>query len=241
VVPISAVFYRVELSPEVTEATWQRIGDGRVRGLCARNAADTFVGIVIFCSTRTPGRPRGLLPRGSVCRSVGARQRLRPPADRGGRRSVQTSGRETALLVEPTKAMRRRAGCMTGWRKIRASFSTSTRPVRASECPGLNQPGRCVPPPGDVIVSDSGADLGSQTAILHHGSMLGRLPRHASYILSRPGYCRATGSSAERVSVRAGEPAVVVKPLVGHRHASICVHRYASKARGITRSPNVAE
>jgi ribosomal protein S18 acetylase RimI-like enzyme len=41
-------FYRVELSPEVTEATWLRIGDGRVRGLCARNAADYVVGIVHF-------------------------------------------------------------------------------------------------------------------------------------------------------------------------------------------------
>jgi GNAT superfamily N-acetyltransferase len=41
-------FYAVELPAVVTEATWTRLHDGRVRGLGARDAADHLVGIVHF-------------------------------------------------------------------------------------------------------------------------------------------------------------------------------------------------
>jgi GNAT superfamily N-acetyltransferase len=41
-------FYGVELAPEVTESTWQRLHNGRVHGLGARTAEDQLVGIVHF-------------------------------------------------------------------------------------------------------------------------------------------------------------------------------------------------
>ncbi len=41
-------FYGVALPAAATEATWQRIRSGRVRGLCARGAADRILGIVHF-------------------------------------------------------------------------------------------------------------------------------------------------------------------------------------------------
>jgi len=41
-------FYGVELPPAVSESTWQRLHNGRVHGLGARNSADTLVGIVHF-------------------------------------------------------------------------------------------------------------------------------------------------------------------------------------------------
>jgi GNAT superfamily N-acetyltransferase len=42
------VFYGVELSAAVSENTWQRLHNGRVQGLGARNSADYLVGIVHF-------------------------------------------------------------------------------------------------------------------------------------------------------------------------------------------------
>jgi GNAT superfamily N-acetyltransferase len=41
-------FYGVEIAPEVTESTWQRLHNGRVHGLGARNSADRLVGIVHY-------------------------------------------------------------------------------------------------------------------------------------------------------------------------------------------------
>jgi GNAT superfamily N-acetyltransferase len=41
-------FYKVELPPSVTENTWQRIHNGRVHALGARDAADHLHGIVHF-------------------------------------------------------------------------------------------------------------------------------------------------------------------------------------------------
>ena len=41
-------FYVVVLPAAATLATWQRILDGRVRGLCARDSADRILGIVHF-------------------------------------------------------------------------------------------------------------------------------------------------------------------------------------------------
>jgi GNAT superfamily N-acetyltransferase len=41
-------FYGVELPAAVSENTWQRIQDGRVHGLGARDSADHLVGIVHF-------------------------------------------------------------------------------------------------------------------------------------------------------------------------------------------------
>ena len=41
-------FYGVEIAPAVTENTWQRLHDGRVHGLGARNLADHLIGIVHF-------------------------------------------------------------------------------------------------------------------------------------------------------------------------------------------------
>lgn len=42
------VFYGVELPATVTESTWQRLHDGRVHGLGARDAAGLLVGIVHY-------------------------------------------------------------------------------------------------------------------------------------------------------------------------------------------------
>ncbi len=42
------IFYEVALPAAVTESTWQRIHNGRVQGLGARNATDELVGIVHF-------------------------------------------------------------------------------------------------------------------------------------------------------------------------------------------------
>jgi GNAT superfamily N-acetyltransferase len=42
------VFYGVQLPDAVTEATWQRLRDGRIHGLGARDAADRLIGIVHF-------------------------------------------------------------------------------------------------------------------------------------------------------------------------------------------------
>jgi GNAT superfamily N-acetyltransferase len=41
-------FYGVTLTAAVTEYTWQRIHDGRIHGLGARNSAGSLVGIVHF-------------------------------------------------------------------------------------------------------------------------------------------------------------------------------------------------
>ncbi len=41
-------FYAVALPADVTDATWQRLHDGRVHGLGARDSTDTLVGIVHF-------------------------------------------------------------------------------------------------------------------------------------------------------------------------------------------------
>jgi GNAT superfamily N-acetyltransferase len=41
-------FYGVELSEAVTESTWQRMHDGRIHGLGARDRADRLIGIVHF-------------------------------------------------------------------------------------------------------------------------------------------------------------------------------------------------
>ena len=41
-------FYGVELPAAVSDNTWQRLHDGRVRGLGARNSDDYLVGIVHF-------------------------------------------------------------------------------------------------------------------------------------------------------------------------------------------------
>ncbi len=41
-------FYGVEIAPEVTENTWQRLHNGRVHGLGARNSEDRLVGIVHY-------------------------------------------------------------------------------------------------------------------------------------------------------------------------------------------------
>jgi GNAT superfamily N-acetyltransferase len=42
------VFYGVELEVAVTESLWQRLHDGRVGGLGARDSADKLLGIVHF-------------------------------------------------------------------------------------------------------------------------------------------------------------------------------------------------
>jgi GNAT superfamily N-acetyltransferase len=42
------LFYGVELAADVSESTWQRLHNGRVQGLGARNSADYLVGIVHF-------------------------------------------------------------------------------------------------------------------------------------------------------------------------------------------------
>jgi len=42
------VFYGVRLSAAVTDATWARLQDGRIRGLGARDAGDRLVGMVHF-------------------------------------------------------------------------------------------------------------------------------------------------------------------------------------------------
>ncbi|HUX72646.1 MAG TPA: GNAT family N-acetyltransferase [Steroidobacteraceae bacterium] len=42
------LFYRVELPAAVSESTWQRLHNGRVHGLGARNSDDYLVGIVHF-------------------------------------------------------------------------------------------------------------------------------------------------------------------------------------------------
>ena len=41
-------FYDIKLPPEVSDSTWQRIHDGRIHGLGARDAADRLIGIVHF-------------------------------------------------------------------------------------------------------------------------------------------------------------------------------------------------
>jgi GNAT superfamily N-acetyltransferase len=41
-------FYDIKLPPEVSDSTWQRIQDGRIHGLGARDAADRLIGIVHF-------------------------------------------------------------------------------------------------------------------------------------------------------------------------------------------------
>jgi GNAT superfamily N-acetyltransferase len=42
------LFYGVELPAAASESTWQRLHNGRVQGLGARNSADYLVGIVHF-------------------------------------------------------------------------------------------------------------------------------------------------------------------------------------------------
>ena len=42
------VFYGVELAPAITAATWQRLHNGRVHGLGARDSAGKLIGIVHF-------------------------------------------------------------------------------------------------------------------------------------------------------------------------------------------------
>jgi GNAT superfamily N-acetyltransferase len=41
-------FYEVDLPAAVTESTWQRLHEGRIRGLGARNSDDRLMGIVHF-------------------------------------------------------------------------------------------------------------------------------------------------------------------------------------------------
>ncbi|HEY4973174.1 MAG TPA: GNAT family N-acetyltransferase [Steroidobacteraceae bacterium] len=41
-------FYEIKLPPEVTDSTWQRIHDGRIHGLGARDANGRLIGIVHF-------------------------------------------------------------------------------------------------------------------------------------------------------------------------------------------------
>ena len=41
-------FYGVDIPAPVTENTWQRLQDGRIHGLGARNSADHLIGIVHF-------------------------------------------------------------------------------------------------------------------------------------------------------------------------------------------------
>jgi GNAT superfamily N-acetyltransferase len=41
-------FYNVDISAAVTETTWQRLHDGRIHGLGARDSSDELVGIVHF-------------------------------------------------------------------------------------------------------------------------------------------------------------------------------------------------
>jgi GNAT superfamily N-acetyltransferase len=41
-------FYDIKLPPAVSDSTWQRIHDGRIHGLGARDAADRLIGIVHF-------------------------------------------------------------------------------------------------------------------------------------------------------------------------------------------------
>jgi len=41
-------FYGVDIPAAVTENTWQRLQDGRIHGLGARNSADHLIGIVHF-------------------------------------------------------------------------------------------------------------------------------------------------------------------------------------------------
>jgi GNAT superfamily N-acetyltransferase len=41
-------FYDIELAAEVSDSTWQRIHDGRIHALGARDAADRLIGIVHF-------------------------------------------------------------------------------------------------------------------------------------------------------------------------------------------------
>jgi GNAT superfamily N-acetyltransferase len=41
-------FYKIELPAAVTESTWQRLHDGRIQGLGARDAQDELQGIVHF-------------------------------------------------------------------------------------------------------------------------------------------------------------------------------------------------
>jgi len=41
-------FYDIKLAPEVSDSTWQRIHDGRIHGLGARDATDRLIGIVHF-------------------------------------------------------------------------------------------------------------------------------------------------------------------------------------------------
>jgi len=42
------LFYRIKIPEAVTEDTWQRLHNGRVHGLGARNSADYLVGIVHY-------------------------------------------------------------------------------------------------------------------------------------------------------------------------------------------------
>lgn len=41
-------FYAVEIPAEVTETTWQRLHDGRIHGLGARDVSDELIGFVHF-------------------------------------------------------------------------------------------------------------------------------------------------------------------------------------------------
>ena len=83
-------FYGVVLPPEVTDATWQRLHDGRVHGLGARDSSGYLLGIVHF----------RLLSSGSLRRSKNTRHRLLPTAHRSGRWSGTGRGSESSLLVD---------------------------------------------------------------------------------------------------------------------------------------------
>jgi len=100
-------FYRVELSPEVTEATWQRSATP-VRGLCARNERTTSVGIVHFLFPRNLVDHAGLYLE--ICMSIRrAGTALGPPADRGGSPKRPNNGREQPpLLTHQSNATARR-------------------------------------------------------------------------------------------------------------------------------------
>jgi hypothetical protein len=50
-------FYRTELPPEATEATWTRMHDGRIGASARVTTPANWSGSCIFCFTKIPGRP----------------------------------------------------------------------------------------------------------------------------------------------------------------------------------------
>ena len=61
-------FYGIELPASVTESAWQRLHNGRVHGLGARNSADELLGIVHFLFHEdTWSSAAGVLSAGPLC------------------------------------------------------------------------------------------------------------------------------------------------------------------------------